>query len=111
MTDDEGNTLELKQARQLLSLKSGKSQQADDNGVSEIEEKILVQMARKRDGVTADELTYFLKQHPERVTFILNEMDQKGYIFSVNAALGYDDPTTYHLHNKGRAFLVKKDLI
>jgi hypothetical protein len=111
MTDDEGNRLELKEAKQLLASKSGKPQQTNGDEVTEIEEKILVQMARKRDGVTEADLTYFLKLHPDRVILVLSEMDQKGYIYSINVALGHNTPTKYHLSDKGRAILVKKDLI
>lgn len=111
MTDDEGNRLELKAAKQLLIAKPSNSRQTENNEVSETEEQILVQMARKGDGVTGAEVTYLLKQHPERVTLILDEMDQKGYIYSINVALGHGTPTKYHLANKGRAFLVKKNLI
>jgi hypothetical protein len=62
ITDDEGNTLELKQARQLLASKPGKPLPAKENRVSEIEEKILVQLAQKRNGVTLDQLTSMLQR-------------------------------------------------
>jgi hypothetical protein len=112
MNDDEGNTLELKQAKQLLASNPGKSKPTEDKGVSEIEEKILVQMARNSKGdVTADELTFILKQHPERVTFILGQMEKNSYIYSICTMLGHNDPIKYYLSDKGRAFLINKNLI
>jgi hypothetical protein len=113
MNDDEGNTLELKAAKQLLAAKSGKSQQTeDDEVISEIEEQILVQMARKsKGGVTEAEMTYFLRQHPERVTFILGQMEKNNYIYSICTMLGHNDPIKYYLSDKGRAILINKNLI
>jgi hypothetical protein len=111
MTDNDGNTLELKQAKQLLVSKPGKSHESEDNGVDEIEERILLQMARKRDGLTEDDFAGLLKMHPDHLTLILGQMDKKGYVYGINTMLGYGDPTTYHLSDKGRAFLVKKNLI
>jgi hypothetical protein len=112
MADDEGNALELKNAKQLLATNPSKSQQADKNGeITEIEEKILVRLTRKKDGLTAEDLTRFLTLHPDRVTFILGQMDKKGYIYSINTMLGYGDPTTYHLADKGRSFLMNKNVI
>ena len=112
MNDDEGSNLELKQAKQLLASKPGKPEKADDNEVSEIEEQILGQMARNsKGGVTADELTFFLRQHPERVTFILGQMEKNNYIYSICTMLGHNDPIKYYLSDKGRAILINKNLI
>lgn len=111
LQDDAGNHLTPVDARKLL--RAGVRELPEDAyEPDEIGTKILARLAARPDSkVTLDALANYLRLHPDRVKIILSVLEDRGYLWSLVVPMAPSPPITYHLTDKGRAFLVSKNLI
>jgi hypothetical protein len=109
LQDDERNYLTPEDARKLLQANATRMPpEAEPNDIGV---KILVMLARPDSKVTLDDLANHLSLHPERIRHYLDQLEARHYIWHVSLPMAPAPPTTYHLGDKGRAFLMRKKLI
>jgi hypothetical protein len=109
LQDDGRNYLKPSDARRLLQA-DAREMPEDAYQPDEIGLKILARLTRPDSQVTVDELGSYLRLHPDRVQLYVSVLEEKGYIWHVWAGIA-GAPITYHLSDKGRAFLVSRDMI
>jgi hypothetical protein len=109
LQDDGRNYLKPSDARRLLQA-DAREMPEDAYQPDEIGLKILVRLTRPDSQITVDELGSYLRLHPDRVQLYVSVLEEKGYIWHVWAGIA-GAPITYHLSDKGRAFLVSRDMI
>lgn len=110
LQDDARNYLTPADARKLLEA-DARELPEDVYEPDAIGVKILARLAQRSDTqVTVDHLGNHLGLHPDRVQLNVSVLEDKGYIWHVWAGIA-GAPITYHLSDKGRAYLVNKNLI
>lgn len=95
---------------EVVKLKDEINRLAQEPDLHETEIKILVRLADPRGANYEESIAADLRLHPTRLDYYLQSLSEKDYIYSVSIMLA-DEPTEYHLDQKGREFLIKHNLI
>lgn len=115
MSDDDGRILELTEAKKLLTAngrdaQSEKAKELSDS-LDETSLKLLRFIANSDNKNEEPTLIRHIGLHPERVRHHLNLLEEGKYVYAIRVMLGYDTPTTYHLAQRGREYLLQHNLI
>ena len=101
---------DLRQLRQeIQKLKESTANVSPSFELDETMERILIALAQPDEGVDKITLAGALRLSVPRVEYYLHILEEQDYIFGVHSYLGYE--SIYHLTQKGREFLIKKNLI
>lgn len=79
--------------------------------LDDVSEDILILLSRSTFKPHAEEIARHMKLHIERVNHHLAALEEQGYVYAIRIPLGTGAPTTYHLNDKGREFLIRKNII
>ncbi|MGH9874600.1 MAG: hypothetical protein ACRD9S_19255 [Pyrinomonadaceae bacterium] len=109
MSDDAGNTLQLHEAKDLISARLNQKPTFQYE-VSKDEEKLLVRLSQQTSA-TVEDLNRILGLHHERAADILDRLEKNRYIVVRRSFLGFGAPDKYELDGRGREFLMSKNLI
>ncbi len=115
MSNDDGRILELTEAKKLLAAKERDLQseqpKKQTKSLDETTVKLLCYIANPGHKNEVPTLIKYMGLHPERAKHHLHLLEEGNYIYAIRISLGYDSPTTYHLAQKGREFLLENSLI
>lgn len=106
LNDDSGQSIEITEARRLLSGDKIAAPELDETSM-----QILNLLAAPNSQLTAEDLATILHLHPQRMTHFLSNLTKQKYIYRSGSFGIPSGPTTYHLNEKGRVLLVSKNLI
>jgi hypothetical protein len=102
---------DLRQLRQEIEkLKEKPSSGSLALSLDETMERILIALAQGDEGVEKNNLAKTLRLKIPRLEYYLHILEEHHYIYGIYVPIG-GAPITYHLTQKGREFLIEKDLI
>jgi len=115
MSDDDGRIIELTEAKKLLTA-NGRDSQSEkakelSDSLDETSVKLLRFIANSSHKSEEPALIRHVGLHPERVRHHLDTLEEGKYIYAIRVSLGYNSPTTYHLAQRGREYLLQHNLI
>lgn len=106
LNDDDGQRIEIADAKRLLSGGKIEAPELDDTAM-----EILKLLAEPNSKFTAEDLAAILGLHPQRMSHYLTNLSRQKYIYASTGWAVPSGPTTYRLNDKGRELLMSKNVI